>query len=231
MKLRILGTSGLYPLANNPSSSYLLSFSDKYILIDMGSGSLAGLLKLVPPEDLSAIFISHWHFDHFSDLLPLVYYMQGKNKKIKLFAPKPSAEIYSLIRESFILSDDIEGFSDLKASKIETKHPVPCFAYRFEYEGKSLVFTGDSAYFEELVDFSKNADLLLADAAVSEKDWTEKIPHMNAKQAGELAKKARVKSLIITHPAPSQNVQELETEALSVFKNSKAAKVGACYEI
>lgn len=231
MRLRVLGASGLYPLPNKPSSSYLLSFSDKHILIDMGSGSLAELLRLVPPEELSAIFISHWHFDHFSDILPLIYYLQGKKQRLKLFAPQPRAEIYSLIKDSFDFSELVEDFTVLKVYKQRTLHPEPCFAYRFEHEGKSLVFTGDSAYFDELKAFAFGADLLLADAAFVEKDWNKKIPHMNSRQAGELAQGAGVKRLVITHFAPGQSAKGLETEARAYFQNVSAAKVGACYEI
>lgn len=49
--------------------------------MDMGSGTLGRLTALMPPEKLDALLLSHWHFDHCSDVLPLLFRLAGVRGK------------------------------------------------------------------------------------------------------------------------------------------------------
>ena len=77
MKLTVLGCNGPYPEPDGACSGYLLESGETRVLIDCGTGTLARLTAIMPPEKLDAVILSHLHYDHMSDMLPLIYKLQG----------------------------------------------------------------------------------------------------------------------------------------------------------
>ena len=97
---------------------------------------------------------------------------------------------------------------------MKTIHPVPCYAMRIVEQGTSkvLVFTGDSGYMEDFSDFAREADVFLADTYLFEGNERHHA-HFTSKEAGELAKAAAVKQLILTHLPQHGSLQELQRQA------------------
>lgn len=91
MKLHILGINGPYPESNGATSGYLLEAADTLLQLDFGSGILARLTAKLPPQSLSAILLSHWHYDHTADLLVLSYLLQQLNETLRVYAPVDEA--------------------------------------------------------------------------------------------------------------------------------------------
>ena len=77
MELTVLGMNGPFPAANGATSGYLMRGEKTRVAMDMGSGTLGRLTALMPPEKLDALLLSHWHFDHCSDVLPLLFRLQA----------------------------------------------------------------------------------------------------------------------------------------------------------
>lgn len=98
-------------------------------------------------------------------------------------------------------------------------------------EGKKVVYTGDTRYTENIIKYSKGADVLIIDSTFSG-DFTEKAgnyKHSTSKQAAEIAKKAGVKTLFLTHISrryqqKAGNSKKLEDEARTIFKNTILAR-------
>ncbi|MGC8672947.1 MAG: ribonuclease Z [Thermoplasmata archaeon] len=95
--------------------------------------------------------------------------------------------------------------------------------------GRKIVYTGDTAPCNCIVDIAKNAKFLIHDSTVdsSLEEKGNEYGHSSARQAAEIAKKAKVENLILTHISPryrSSDVKLLEDEAKSIFKNSMIAK-------
>lgn len=97
--------------------------------------------------------------------------------------------------------------------------------------GKKVVYTGDTIYNENVVKFSKSADILIADSTFGG-EFEERagaFRHSTAKQAAEAAKKAAVKLLILTHisrryqNSEGNPAKNLEESAREVFKNTVLA--------
>ncbi len=89
--------------------------------------------------------------------------------------------------------------------------------------GVKVVYSGDTEPCGNIVEISKNADLLIHDSTFFE--VMEDRMHSGAKEAAKIAKKAGVKSLFLTHFSRRYtNLKELEEEARKVFRNSFAAK-------
>jgi ribonuclease Z len=89
--------------------------------------------------------------------------------------------------------------------------------------GLKAVYSGDTKYCENLVKLSKGADLLIHDATFAEEEKTKM--HSGVGDAAQVAKKAGVKQLILTHFSRRyRNVKELEEDARKIFKNTQAAQ-------
>jgi ribonuclease BN (tRNA processing enzyme) len=82
-------------------------------------------------------------------------------------------------------------------------HPVPAYSIRVEHGNKSLVFTGDTGPNDGLIELARGADLLLSEAALKDDDPNNPVDlHLTPADAGEHAKRAGVKRLVITHVPP-----------------------------
>ena len=230
MNLRVIGCHGRYPAVGGCAIGYLLEHGGKSLLLDCGSGVFGALLKLCDPASLEAVLLSHLHFDHASDLLVLRYYLEYVNKTLPLYIPKEDASVFRslLVSPAF----DIRPYSEtleimgLQITHLPVVHPVPTYALRLSDGQKALVYTGDTNDCPALPDFSRNADVLLADAAFLNSEWDEKKPHMSAFGAASLAAQAGAKRLYLTHLPADHAPETLEREAQALFPNAQAARPG-----
>ncbi len=71
--LRILGSSGGYPIAGFPCSGYLAQVDGRRVLLDCGPGVITALIGPDAKANIDAVVISHLHPDHVLDLIPLGY--------------------------------------------------------------------------------------------------------------------------------------------------------------
>ncbi|MQS51867.1 MBL fold metallo-hydrolase [Companilactobacillus mishanensis] len=209
MLLTVLGFYGGYPYKGIGTSGYLLQDEGKNILIDCGSGVLNELSNYIDPLQLDAVVLSHYHHDHTADLGVLQYNWQldKENRKHDLLSIYGHSQDFvnyaQLTMEGVsqgIAYNDYEPtmIGSLKFEFLRTIHPVPAYAMRITKNDKSIVYTSDTAYFDGLVDFAKDSELLITDTNFPE-DKTGKMWHMTTKQSGELAKAAGVKRLMISH--------------------------------
>ncbi len=93
--------------------------------------------------------------------------------------------------------------------------------------GRKIVISGDTVPIDEMVRFAKNADVLIHEATfdTSLKDLSGEYGHSTASQAAEIAKKANVERLILTHISPRYfDNHILEDEAKKIFKNTIVSK-------
>ena len=92
---------------------------------------------------------------------------------------------------------------------VEDHRPVvPALGYRFESGGKIIVVSGDTRPNDNLLKFARGADILVMEAYLPEffdKVDTPEVAarlkhyHTSAEEAGEIATKAGVKTLVLTH--------------------------------
>ena len=231
MKLTILGTSAAYSGKNEGCPSYLISSNGKHYLLDAGPGCVSLLQNYIRITDINAIFLSHLHADHVSDIYTLryaVYIAQHEGlmqQHMPIYMPKSPRKTYRFIKETikkeFTITEITEKLklhlNGMDVSFKKTVHPVNTFAVRFEafendssdgFSGnktgeKTIVYTSDTGFFEELSSFSSGSHILLAEATFQNSDKKlENLGHMTAEQAGELATKAGAEKLILTHIIP-----------------------------
>lgn len=94
--LTILGCSSATPNSQRFPSAQLLHFLGKYFLLDCGEGAQMQMRRAkVPFDNLSAIFISHLHGDHYFGIFGLLASMNllGRKKHLKIYAPEGLEEL------------------------------------------------------------------------------------------------------------------------------------------
>jgi len=92
--------------------------------------------------------------------------------------------------------------------------------------GTKLVVVGDTGRTDNLLEVAKDADALVIESTYldEEADMARQFSHMTARQAAELAVKAGVKQLILTHISRRYREKDVVKEAQSVFPNSVVAR-------
>lgn len=234
MNLHILGCDGSYPDALGACSGYLLQQGPDALMLDLGCGTLPQLMARMQPEALGAICITHWHNDHASDLLALKYYLQINRQRMLVLAPVEPHPIREMLEGDEFIFEDIAQPRNIKGFKMEAlpvSHPLPAYALKFSRDGKVFVYSGDAVGGAGLAAFCQGADLLLCDATFTKAQWQEDLPHFSAAQAGELAREAGVKQLIITHLQPGSDKELLLSEARETFPAAMMAKQGLTVQV
>jgi ribonuclease Z len=117
----------------------------------------------------------------------------------------------------------------ITAFDVDHRPVVPAFGYRFDCGGKSIVISGDTGPSDNLVRFARDADILIHEAYVpgafnGRSDEPSRVAqnlsryHTTAVQAGEVATRANVKQLVLTHLIPGDQSGEIFELASRTFK-------------
>ncbi len=96
-------------------------------------------------------------------------------------------------------------------------------------KGLKIVYTGDCATGQSVLEAAENADLLIHEATFAQeiKENAVKYKHSTAKDAGVMAREADVKQLVITHFSTryrNEDLYKLLDEAKREFENTVLAK-------
>ena len=223
----------------NTSCVQIEAGTDDVILCDAGTGIRDYALSLpanAAPKTYH-IFISHLHWDHiqgFPFFTPA--YVPGNRIIFHGFHAETEAAIRMQMKApcfpvpfetmladiEFDIRESGAAFQvgDVAVSTIKQQHPGDSWGYRFEQQGKSVVFSSDSEHGPEaeepdypFVDFFRNADVLIFDGQYTLKEaTTEKRNwgHSNHITAVELAARAQVKQLVIFHHEPGHTDRDIE---------------------
>ena len=121
-------------------------------------------------------------------------------------------------------------------------HPGGVFIYRITWRGKSVVYATDTEGYvgtdKRLVNFAKDADVLIHDAQYSDEHYwgqldgfpaTQGFGHSTVTMATEVAASARTGKLVLFHHDPAYTdamVADMEMKAKSLFADSMAAYEG-----
>ena len=238
--------SAPYPRPDEPCSGYLLQGDGANVLVDIGGGALAALQNYINLEDLHAVWISHLHADHFSDM-PLLYYAwaqaQKPMRKIPVLGPvgwakrvedfvKSASEHHmaDLFQVVELKDRGIAEIGQLKIQARAVEHGVPSFGLTASLGDSRLAYTGDSGPCDNLVALAKGARVLVSEVGT---DAIE-IPsvHCSPEDAGTTAQQAGVRRLILTHLAAKMSEEAAIERAAEQFNGPiEVARPGSLIEV
>lgn len=195
----LLGTKGgpaIRPGSSMPTSS-LLHLNGQKVVIDCGLGVTRGLVdQAVSLKDLSMIFITHLHSDHYLELGPLLHtaWTAGLKTPVDVWGPEGldlywdnflksmqadidlrtsdegRPELRKLVQIHRIDSGSVVKTHGMTVEAMRTEHPplVDCFALSFKTDQTHVVFSGDTAPMDSLADWASGCDLLIHEAMLEE---------------------------------------------------------------
>lgn len=209
--LNIYGPKGLKDLID-----LILKFSRQFVMFDVYGWEIKekGIQKILETEEYE---IYTTYVKHTCPALAFAWKEKGKwnidLKKAKKFGLRQGPLLGKLKKRGKLKFRDKE----IKLEQVAT------FT-----EGKKIVYSGDLMPCESMVELARGADLFVCEASFTQdlKKRANEVGHLTAKQAAELAKKANVKKLVLTHISPrySDNPTPLLEEAKGVFENTELAE-------
>jgi ribonuclease BN (tRNA processing enzyme) len=185
-------------------SDHQLEFGN--LLYNMwAAGALRSLVSAYGPAGLEAMAADYWRLNR----LDVATRMEDEGR------PDPSKLLvaHDIARAGGAVMQD----GRVKVTALNTPHPpLENFAYRFETAYGSVVYSGDTAYNPKLGDFAHGADVLVhetlfvpgVDALVKRANGTPAFrnhiiqSHTTAEQVGQIAQRAGVKKLVLSHFVP-----------------------------
>ena len=224
-----VGIWGGYPAASGATSSFLLEQKGFRCLIDCGSGVLSSVQNFTELNGLDAVIISHYHADHIADIGPLQFarminmQLGGSDRILPIYGHTEDREQFEKLsyKEVTVGREIKEGqpvrIGPWEVTFCRTNHPVYCLAMKFSDGEKSAVFTADTGWRNELTEFASGADLLVAESNLFEEHVDRVEGHMSGRQAGELAAKAAVASLVLTHLPQYGELEQIREAAEDTF--------------
>ena len=229
LRLTVLGCSSAVPHPAWPAAGFLVDWGSTAVLLDVGQGVVRRLEAVLDPRDLEAIVVGHMHADHYLDLAGLRYvFPWGERAPRRLPVHLPPGGTRRMDSLADAISERV-GFFDaaydineydpdaplrigpLTVTFRRGRHYIPAWAMRVEApDGSRLVYTGDTGPSDAMVDFAREADLLLVEAGLrSPADDDPERGHLTPQEAIELATTARARSTLLVHYAPARR-EELE---------------------
>jgi ribonuclease BN (tRNA processing enzyme) len=219
VQVQFLGSGDAFGSGGRLQTCICIRVSTSTFLVDCGASSLIALRRFgVAPNDMDMILLTHLHGDHFGGIPFFVLDAQLISKRrrplvivgppgtrrrvvaaMDLFFPGSSQvqQQFSLEIREFAF-DQPHSLGDVIVTPYRVQHPAgdPSLALRMECNGKTITYTGDTAWTENLIPAAQGADLLIAEAYFFEKnvkfhlDFQTLLAHLDELQP---------KRLIVTH--------------------------------
>jgi ribonuclease BN (tRNA processing enzyme) len=188
------------------------------VLLDCGATSLSALKHLrLDPGEVGAVFVSHLHGDHFGGLPFLILDGQFSRRTSPLTIAGPPGITQRLpdtmeclfpgsshtprgfdIRPIEIKPGATTTVSGIGVTAWEVNHTsgAPALALRLDLGGKTIAYTGDTAWTDTLLECSAGADLLIAEAYYRDKN----IPyHLRLSDLHAHREQLTAKRIVLTH--------------------------------
>lgn len=216
----------------------MIEYSGGKILLDSGPGTIEKLRRRdVNPNSIGKILITHLHIDHVLDLPAMIKIrlfdefgrpMQNP-PKLEVYGPSGLKEFldkmihhggaYSYLSEmmkhsNYLYTYEVEDGSVVESSSLKiyssSVEHYNSVAYRFEVDGLSLAYSGDTVYDERMINLAKDVDILIHECSFPKEMLLGK--HTSDEELVDIVKKSRPKLLLVTHLYPAWEGRERPLE-------------------
>ncbi len=235
MKLIVLGSGTSVPHPRRSSPAFWLETSGGSILLDVSPDAPHRMAQEeLDWPNLNAIWVSHFHFDHFGGLAPFLFSLkwapqtQGRTNSLQIYGPEGlrivlnafnDANNYRLFAQPFPIQvneiapgDEFALLPGLVATTIKTPHTKESLALHLrDSDGTMFVYTSDTGFSAELAQFAARVDLLLVECSFRRNKPLA--THLELSEAMCLAQQAGPTKLVLTHLYPEWDDADIVSEA------------------
>lgn len=224
MYFLFLGTSGAIPSAVRDTTWLAFVVPEGAVVVDCGGRPVARLRQAaLDPLDVIHVVITHLHADHAYGLPSLVQGLRllGRDRPLHVWARVEHLDSLRQVLAAFGLADrpgafpvrfgalDLTGASAtftlgaLEVRAAPNEHGrMPNVALRVDVAGisdRAVVYSSDTAPTESVVALARGAHTLIHEATFPHRDRGRFGVHSTAREAGEVAARAGVRRLVLTH--------------------------------
>ncbi|MBI3973431.1 MAG: MBL fold metallo-hydrolase [Chloroflexi bacterium] len=258
IKVTVLGSGTPLPNLRRAGPAFVAHLSDEPVLVDCGPETLRQMMVAgIEPKLVTKVFFTHLHLDHTLGLGQFVIggWALGR-RKMQLFGPPGTRRMKEVLFDD-LWKKDIDyrlslgrpggGLADIQVDDVgpgpvyqdermtvtaaEGIHTTYDLAYRFDHDGKSVVFTGDTYPSDAIIELARGAGAIFHDCnlAPSARRWFERSEgglrvweslqdhHSTPENAGRVAAAAGVKKLVLIHLQPTADPEEVARLAQTTF--------------
>jgi len=218
VRLTVVGCSPAWPNPGGAHSGYLVEGPGR-LLLDCGPGVLPRLRQAEHWPVLDAIVITHFHLDHWGDLVPWVwgtmYGLGRESPQPELWVPPGGADHLSalgqrlgfpdMFEKSFALKQYADRTPFVAAGLTVTALQLPhyqleTYGLRVANQSHTLAYSGDAAPSETLVELARDVDLFLCEATLERGELDgEPRGHLAADEAVSIFEASGARRLLLTH--------------------------------
>jgi len=262
-EITFLGTNGSCSYNNGKRQKYgtntpcvAVRAGTETMIFDAGSGICHLRYLSDYPKELIHLFFSHYHMDHIDGLL-FCAELFDPSKKFIIYGSGDVKETLSGIISpplcpigigafcadiSYCSVDSGEQISlsdDVKVHIYSLSHPGGALGYRVDHNGKSFCYCDDVELMahkddEELIKFTRDADLLVMDSAFTDGNVIPGWGHSSPSECAKWAKQVKAKRLALYHYnyiMSDTDIDEMEKTAKKIFPETFAAYDGMTVSI
>jgi ribonuclease BN (tRNA processing enzyme) len=210
MNITFLGTNGWFDTSTGNTICTLVRSKQCNIIFDAGNG-IHKIDKYIDYSKDTFLFLSHFHLDHIIGLHMLnkfkfkkrfVILGQKGTKRIlnKLIAPPFTISFPSLKYDvEFIELGEGKHAIPLDVECRPLFHSEPSMGYRITVDGKTISYCLDTGPCDNLIELSKDADMMITECSFPAGMYVKGWPHLNPELAANAARQANAERLALTH--------------------------------
>ncbi len=231
-RVTILGSGTVVPSLLRSSCSVLIEYGELKLVFDLGAGTMRRLLEAgAAISEVTHLLFSHLHPDHTGEFVSFLFatkYPETYRRRtpFRVIGARGLLDFYEKLKgvygEWIILEEGLMQLIELDASgpdrlpleeleilSLPMNHIAGSIGYRLQLPGGfSVAYSGDTDFCENLTALAKGADLFICESALP--DELKVTGHLTPSLAGEVATRAGVKRLVLTHFYPECDTADVE---------------------
>ncbi len=216
--MTVIGCSPAWPNPGGAQSGYLVESNGTRVLLDCGPGVLARMRDTEPWPSVDAIVISHFHLDHWGDLVPWVWgsmFQNGEHSAPLLWLPPGGRATlvdhggrlgFPSMFEQVFVEREYEPHTPFEVGGVTVTavpmlhYCVPAYGLRVEADGASVAYSADTGPTDALDELARDVDLFLCEATLRDAE-ADGLPrgHLSADEAIAASESAGARRLVLTH--------------------------------
>jgi ribonuclease BN (tRNA processing enzyme) len=234
VRVTVLGSGDAFGSGGRLHSAYLVEAPDTTFLLECGPTVLQGLKRAArDPGAVDFVLLSHLHGDHFGGLpfLFLEYrYERARTRPFAVYGPEDTerrvraayAALYEKaagersgypLRYERLVPGRKRTIGGVEVIPFAVPHvsDLVSLGFRLDVAGRSILYSGDSAWTEEFVGRSRGVDLFLCECSTYE---TRLDIHLSYPEIAARAAELGCRRLVLSHlgSEPLRHLGELTLE-------------------